>query len=84
MTAPVNDVGIARASNVDAAHDVPDELQVDFGDDDTATRAHLASGYCHEGLRPIAEIDWAEIGATLTSYNKRVGVRKVCLAPQNI
>ena len=60
--AAVDHVGFALVPDLDPRHHVPDELEIDLGDDDRAVVAARAQGDGHVGLGLLAEVHGAEPG----------------------
>jgi len=80
----VDDVGLAGAPDLDAADDVPDELEVDLGDGDRARVAAGAHGDGEVGLRLLAEVHRAEPGLAGPGVQERRIARAVLVGAGDV
>jgi len=56
----VDDIGVAALTDLDGGDDVPDQLEIDFGDRYARIAAALRHCHCHVRLRFLTEIDGSE------------------------
>ena len=79
-----DDIGIPAAPDLQVVDDVPDQLQIDFGDRDPGVAALMGDRHRDIGLGLLAEIDRAEPQAIGLGPEKGRALRKIFRAADRV
>src|ERR1051326_327173 len=82
--APVDDIGIAALADLQGGNDVPDQLQIDFGDRDAGVAAVARHRQRHIRLGILAEIHWADPDAARLGFGEGRALREIRLAADDV